>query len=58
VISGIWGAEVWAADAASPANPLPEIRVIGTTPVPGTAIDIDKIPGNVISSMALHVSIL
>jgi iron complex outermembrane receptor protein len=37
-----------ALDAApGPAAPLPEIVVIGTTPVPGLHVDADKVPGNV-----------
>ncbi len=37
------------AQAAAPTSdpaPLPEVTVIGTSPLPGTGIDIDKIPGN------------
>jgi iron complex outermembrane recepter protein len=46
--SAVWGAAAFAADIASdPANSLPTVTVIGTTPIPGTSIDIDKIPGNV-----------
>jgi len=56
VAGGIWSAELQAADAAPPASPLPEILVIGTTPVPGTSIDIDKIPGNVQSLSASDLS--
>jgi iron complex outermembrane recepter protein len=33
--------------APGPAAPLPEIVVIGTTPVPGLHVDADKVPGNV-----------
>jgi hypothetical protein len=40
-------------DAASaPSSTLQEILVIGTTPVPGMNIDIDKVPGNVQSVLA------
>jgi iron complex outermembrane receptor protein len=35
-----------------PASTLQEIMVIGTTPVPGLNIDIDKVPGNVQSVFA------
>jgi iron complex outermembrane receptor protein len=56
VAGGIWSAEAQATDAAPPASPLPEILVIGTTPVPGTSIDIDKIPGNVQSLSASDLS--
>jgi iron complex outermembrane receptor protein len=34
-------------DAASGASGLPEVLVIGTTPLPGGGIDADKVPGNV-----------
>jgi iron complex outermembrane recepter protein len=34
------------ADAQNPAQPLPQV-VVTATPLPGAAIDIDKIPGNV-----------
>lgn len=33
--------------AGGEAGTLPEVLVIGTTPIPGTAIDADKVPGNV-----------
>jgi iron complex outermembrane receptor protein len=33
--------------SSTPAPVLPEISVIGTTPLPGTRIDADKVPGNV-----------
>lgn len=36
----------------APSSTLQEILVIGTTPVPGVYIDIDKVPGNVQSVMA------
>jgi len=45
----LWAAPVCAAEggAQSQSPPqLPEVVVIGITPLPGTAIDIDKIPGN------------
>jgi iron complex outermembrane recepter protein len=43
-----WGVATLAADAsADSASALPEVVVIGTTPIPGTSIDIDKFPGNV-----------
>ena len=35
-----------ASDAQNPAPPLQEVVVFGHTPLPGTTIDIDKIPGN------------
>jgi CheY-like chemotaxis protein len=47
VMFGMWGANALAADASSSGNPLPEVVVIGPTPIPGTTMDIDKIPGNV-----------
>ena len=47
VTVGIWGANALAADPSSSASPMPEVVVIGTTPIPGTSMDIDKIPGNV-----------
>jgi iron complex outermembrane receptor protein len=46
----VWAAGAYGAEAASQpqssSQPLQEVLVIGSTPVPGTAIDIDKIPGN------------
>ncbi len=45
--SWLLGTEVRAGDASSAATPTPEVLIIGTTPIPGTSIDIDKIPGNV-----------
>jgi iron complex outermembrane receptor protein len=36
-----------AGDADANSDPLREITVIGTTPIPGTAIDVAKIPNNV-----------
>src|SRR5450759_1221965 len=33
--------------SSTPAPVLPEVSVIGTTPLPGTRIDADKVPGNV-----------
>jgi iron complex outermembrane recepter protein len=36
----------------APSSTLQEILVIGTTPVPGVNIDIDKVPGNVQSVLA------
>lgn len=41
-----------AVDAAAPPASLPELMVIGTSPVPGMYIDIDKVPGNVESLFA------
>jgi iron complex outermembrane receptor protein len=41
---------LWAAraqEAPAPGASLPEVTVIGTTPLPGTGIDIDKVPANV-----------
>ncbi len=38
--------------APPPTSTLQEIMVIGTTPVPGVSIDIDKVPGNVQSVLA------
>lgn len=42
----LWGASLLA-HAESGARPMEEITVIGTTPLPGTGIDIDKLPGNI-----------
>ncbi len=36
-----------AAETVAATSPIPEVMVIATTPVPGTSIDIDRIPGNV-----------
>jgi iron complex outermembrane receptor protein len=45
-----WAAGAHSAEGApepqSASPPLQEVLVVGSTPVPGTAIDIDKIPGN------------
>jgi iron complex outermembrane receptor protein len=35
------------ADEAATQTPLPEVLVIATTPLPGAAIDAEKVPGNV-----------
>src|SRR5262249_50191757 len=43
----VWIAAGQGAESAAEAQPLPELLVIGSTPVPGTAIDAGKIPGNV-----------
>jgi iron complex outermembrane receptor protein len=46
-------ASAQALDATSaPSSTLQEILVVGTTPVPGVNIDIDKVPGNVQSVLA------
>jgi iron complex outermembrane recepter protein len=37
---------LWAAEPPRPA-PLDEVVVVGTTPVPGMSVDIDKVPGSV-----------
>ncbi len=42
----------YAADPGSPDMPLPLVTVIGTSPVPGATIDVDKIPSNVESITA------
>lgn len=42
-----WGGAHGAEGAATSETPLSEVVIIGTTPIPGTSIDIDKIPGNV-----------
>jgi iron complex outermembrane recepter protein len=39
-------ASLWAIDPVGP-QPLQEIVVVGTTPVPGMALDVDKVAGNV-----------
>ena len=36
----------WALEDAD-SQPLQQIVVVGTTPVPGMAVDVDKVPGNV-----------
>src|SRR3984957_9030606 len=41
-----WDTSALAADPAVPGS-MPEVVVIGTTPIPGTTMDIDQIPGNV-----------
>src|SRR6202051_274248 len=41
-----------ALDTPAPSSTLQEILVIGTTPVPGVTIDIDKVAGNVQSVLA------
>jgi iron complex outermembrane recepter protein len=43
----MWASGAQGAESASETGPLPEVLVIGSTPVPGAAIDVDKIPGNV-----------
>jgi len=41
-------ASAWALpESSTPAPVLPEVSVIGTTPMPGTRIEADKVPGNV-----------
>jgi iron complex outermembrane receptor protein len=52
IVAGIWACSAQAAEAPDPAPPpssapLPEVLVIGSTPLPGAEIDIDKFPGNV-----------
>jgi iron complex outermembrane receptor protein len=47
-VSGAWASDQTTASSGS----LQEILVIGTTPVPGMKIDIDKVPGNVQSLFA------
>ncbi|MGP8034725.1 MAG: TonB-dependent receptor [Steroidobacteraceae bacterium] len=46
----LWTAGAFAAESASgpesASQPLEEVVVIGSTPIPGAAIDVDKIPGN------------
>jgi len=46
-VVGCWAGAVGAQQSTAPAPALPEVLVIGTTPVPGLKIDIDKVPGNV-----------
>jgi len=41
-----------ALETPAPSSTLQEILVIGTTPVPGVNIDVDKVPGNVQSVLA------
>jgi iron complex outermembrane recepter protein len=46
--TGVCWSVAHGADADSTSDsPLQEVLIIGTTPLPGTTIDIDKIPGNV-----------
>lgn len=42
-----WGIPAHAAAAPDPAQALQEVLVIGSTPLSGAAMDIDKIPGNI-----------
>jgi len=46
--AAIWAARAAATEEAAPpaAAPLPEVLVVGSTPLPGATLDIDKIPGN------------
>jgi iron complex outermembrane receptor protein len=47
-LAGWCVAHAEAADfAATSESALPEVVIIGTTPIPGTQMDIDKLPGNV-----------
>ncbi len=47
----------WALEeSGAPAPVLPEVSVIGTTPLPGTRIEADKIPGNVQSVFAADLT--
>jgi iron complex outermembrane receptor protein len=46
LLIALWPAAAVLGQVASP-PPLPEILVIGTTPVPGLRLDADKVPGNV-----------
>jgi iron complex outermembrane receptor protein len=55
--AAVLGMGLWSTAAALDPSPphtstLQEILVIGTTPVPGLSIDIDKVPGNVQSVFA------
>ena len=47
VLAALLPASGYAQTAANPAAPLPEIEVIGTTPLPGTGIDPDKVPAHI-----------
>src|ERR1019366_3164501 len=47
-----WSVALGAESATSPPSALPEVLVIGTSPVPGMNIDISKVPGNVESLFA------
>jgi iron complex outermembrane receptor protein len=56
-LAAVFGITLWSTAAAldpspPPTSTLQEITVIGTTPVPGLSIDIDKVPGNVQSVLA------
>jgi len=45
--SAVWAMAALGADASSePGSTLQEVVVFGTTPIPGTSMDVDKIPGN------------
>ena len=45
--SAAWAIAAWGADASPDSgSTLQEVVVFGTTPIPGTAMDVDKIPGN------------
>jgi iron complex outermembrane receptor protein len=46
---------LWAAEAVAP-EPLAQIVVVGTTPVPGMAVAVDKVPGNVQTLRASDLS--
>jgi iron complex outermembrane recepter protein len=51
-IAGIaFASNLWALDTA-PAQPLPQIVVVGTTPVPGMSVETDKVPANLQSLSA------
>ncbi len=50
-------ASAWALEESStPAPVLPEVSVIGATPLPGTRIDADKIPGHVQSMFSADLA--
>jgi iron complex outermembrane recepter protein len=43
----LYGALMLAGLSSAGAQTLPQIVVVGTTPVPGMSVDVDKVPGNV-----------
>ena len=51
----VWST-AWSAGDAKDSPPLPQVVVIGSTPVPGMNIDADKIPGNTQSMNAADLN--
>lgn len=48
----VWSSLAYAQVAGADSPALQELVVIGSTPLPGTSIDVDKVPGNVQSLSA------